>query len=117
VSNKPNLDELMQLGKRAVDEGNRDGARIMFRQVIDRDKRNEEAWLWLAGVEEDRNEKRRYLQTVLDINPNNPTAKRLMLAMNNAVARDDQASMRAGIMIVAGLVVLLVLVVVIIIVI
>jgi hypothetical protein len=106
--NTPNLEELLQLGVRTAKSGNKEGAKVMFQKVLDVDKRNERAWLWLASVSEDEFERRGYLETVLQINPNNTTAKKYLSAMNNAVAAGDSESMMLGIRILLGVVAIVV---------
>ncbi|MBN1200470.1 MAG: hypothetical protein JXJ20_01320 [Anaerolineae bacterium] len=75
-SDSPNLEQLMQLGIQAAKSGNKQNARMIFQQVLDGDKDNERAWLWMAAVAEDPVERLRYIKTVLRINPSNPTALR-----------------------------------------
>jgi len=107
---KPNLDDLMRLGVRAAKEGNKQGARLFFQQVLDEDKRHENAWLWLASLADNETDKRRYLETVLRINPDNTTAKRQIGQLNRAVQSGEGASMRFGIVLVVALITILVLV-------
>lgn len=64
-----NLESLMQVGIAAARNKNKEAAKGIFTQVLNIDRRNERAWLWLAAVEEDQTERRRILQTVLSINP------------------------------------------------
>jgi len=108
--NTPNLEDLLRLGINTAKAGNKDNARVIFKQVIEQDKRNERAWLWLASVEEDEIERRRILQTVLQLNPNNTKAKELLNALDSAVSRTEQASIMLGLRILAFVVVLLVIV-------
>ena len=108
---KPNLDDLMRLGVRAAKEGNKQGARLFFQQVLDEDKRHENAWLWLASLADNETDKRRYLETVLRINPDNTTAKRQLGQLDRAVQSGEGASMRFGIVLVVALITILVLVV------
>ncbi|CAG1000973.1 MAG: hypothetical protein IAE83_20045 [Anaerolinea sp.] len=104
------LEDLLRQGIEAAKMGNKDSARLILRRVLDQDKRNERAWLWLASVEDDPIERRRVLQTVLDINPANANAQKLLKAMDTAVARSEQASMRFGISVVLFIIVLLAIV-------
>ncbi len=107
---KPNLDDLMRLGVRAAKEGNKQGARLFFQQVLDEDKRHESAWLWMASLADDEVDKRRYLETVLRINPDNATARRQLGQLNRAVQSGEGASMRFGLVLVVALITILVLV-------
>lgn len=110
-ANTPNLEDLLRLGINTAKAGNRESARMIFQQVLEQDKRNERAWLWLASVADDPLEKRRILQTVLAINPTNANAKRLLDALDDKRNREEQRSMRVGIIILVGIVLLLIVVV------
>ncbi len=101
--NEINLENLMQLGINAARNGNKEAAKGIFNQVLSADRRNERAWLWLAAVEDDQTERRRILQTVLSINPDNQKAKELIRAMDQAIERSERASMTWGIRLIIGL--------------
>lgn len=75
-SSSPNLEQLMQIGIQSARQGNTENARVIFQQVLDADKNNERAWLWMASVAETFADRVRYLRTVLTINPDNRTAQR-----------------------------------------
>jgi len=83
-TNTPNLEQLMQLGIQTARQGNKQTARVIFQQVLDSDKQNERAWLWMAAVADDPVERVRYLKTVLRINPNHPTALRELEKMERS---------------------------------
>ncbi len=72
----PNLEQLLQIGIQSARQGNVENARVIFQQVLDADKNNERAWLWMASVAETSADRQRYLRTVLTINPDNHTAQR-----------------------------------------
>jgi hypothetical protein len=72
----PNLEQLMQFGIQAARLGNHVNARVIFQQVLDSDTKNERAWLWMAAVAETPEDRVRYLNTVLQINPANRAALR-----------------------------------------
>ncbi len=106
----PNIDDLMRLGVRTAKAGNRDNARVIFQQVLDNDKRNIAAWLWMAVLAEDEIDRRRYLETVLKLDPGNATARKQLAALDQAVTRSEGASIRLGVMILAVLILALALV-------
>ncbi|SRR5258708_4482639 len=106
----PNLEDLMNLGKNTAKAGNKENARVIFRKVLDTDKRNVEAWQWMASLADNNVDKRRYLETILKLNPGNQWAQKQLSAMNNVVATGESASLRFGIMILVVLVVALVVV-------
>ena len=72
---QPNREELLQMGIRAAKAGNRDAARIAFEQVLTQDKRNERAMMWMAKIAETKAERKKWLDRVLLINPDNESAK------------------------------------------
>ncbi len=109
-SKNPNLEDLMTLGKNTAKAGNKENARVIFRKVLDTDKRNVEAWQWMASLADNNVDKRRYLETVLKLNPGNQWAQKQLAAMNNAITNTESASLRFGIMVVIVLVLALVIV-------
>lgn len=111
-SNTPNLEQLLQLGIRTAREGNRQSARVIFQQVLDADKRNERAWLWMASVAEDDMDRRRYLETVLRLNPKNEKAKQYLASMEKRSASTENRTLVRGLIILAILVVLVILVII-----
>jgi hypothetical protein len=107
----PNLDDLMRLGINTAKQGNRDNARVIFRQVLDADKRHVGAWLWMASLAESNVDRRRYLETVLRLDPNNETATKQLAKLDQAVSRSENASLRFGVMVVLVLIVAMVIVI------
>jgi hypothetical protein len=106
-SKNPNLEDLLKLGARTAKAGNKDNARVIFQKVLDADKRNERAWLWMAALAESSMERRRILQTVLNINPNNATAQKQLQMLDQNVRKTESQSLRLGIFIVVILIVAL----------
>jgi cytochrome c-type biogenesis protein CcmH/NrfG len=107
--NMPNLEQLMQLGIQSARNGNTENARVIFQQVLDADKQNERAWLWMAAVAETPVDRLRYLNTVLRINPNHPTALREIEQMQAKQESSVSQAMRYGFLILTVIVVLIVL--------
>jgi hypothetical protein len=66
---------LVYEGALAVREGRRDDAQGLLLQAIERDERNEQAWMWLSGAMVDPADQQIALENVLLINPNNQVAK------------------------------------------
>jgi Tfp pilus assembly protein PilF len=79
----PNLEQLLQLGIQTARHGNKQSARMIFQQILDTDKMNERAWIWMAAVAETPEDRARYLRTALQINPQNPTALRELRQMEH----------------------------------
>ncbi len=107
-ANSPNLEQLLQLGIRAAREGNKQNARVIFQQVLDSDKGNERAWLWMASVAENDIDRRRFLETVLRINPRNEKAKQYLASMENRKATSENRTLVRGLIIMGILVILVI---------
>lgn len=71
----PNREELLQMAIEAARNGQKDGARMMFRQVLEQDKRNERAMMWLAKLADTRAEREQWLRNTLQANPENLQAR------------------------------------------
>lgn len=109
-SNQPNREELLNMAIRSAREGNTESARVMLRRVLSEDRRNERAMLWLAQIAETPAERRKWLEQVLDVNPDNTKARE---ALNRMVykrsARENRTLIIFG-MVTGVLVVLLIVV-------
>ncbi|MEO0599353.1 MAG: tetratricopeptide repeat protein, partial [Chloroflexota bacterium] len=66
--------KLVQGGIKAVRDGKPDLARKAFTQALKLDPQSEVAWLGMATITEDPDDKRRILERVLSINPDNERA-------------------------------------------
>jgi CheY-like chemotaxis protein len=77
----------VQRGVTASHSGNKELAKQSFLQAIVYDNTNEMAWLWLASVAEQSEEKLSHLNKVLSLNPNNETAISSMKVVKNQVAQ------------------------------
>ncbi len=62
-------DTILQLGIDAAREGNRDEARNLFSLLTRQEPNNLSAWLWLAGVAGNPDERRVALERVLELDP------------------------------------------------
>jgi len=105
----PNLEQLMQFGIQAARLGNQVNARVIFQQVLDADKQNERAWLWMAAVAETPEDRVRFLNTVLQINPSNRAALRELDRIRRKSQFRNSEAFRYGML--ALLVVIIVIVV------
>lgn len=89
--------DLIQLAIRAARSGNKESARVMLRQVYQRDRRNEQAMLWLAKLAHDNEEREQWLTRILEFNPDNVTAqKALEQVMNTRENRNNRAVILYG---------------------
>jgi tetratricopeptide (TPR) repeat protein len=75
VTPMPRTEDLLQQGIAAARAGQREEARALLVQAVEADERNEQAWLWLAGVVDDPEDMRTCLENALDLNPGNVKAQ------------------------------------------
>lgn len=102
-----NNEELLQLAIKTAKAGQKDPARVMFRQVWSRDKRSEPAMIWLAKLAKTPRERQEWLHRVLKVNPTNEAAKHeLEKLKRSTVASENRTLLLFGtvafVMIVVG---------------
>jgi predicted nucleic acid-binding Zn ribbon protein len=66
------------MGIRAAKAGNKEGARIAFEQILSQDRKNERAMMWMAKLADTTAERKKWLERVLNVNPDNETAREAM---------------------------------------
>ncbi len=66
---------LIGQGQAAAQAGQRELARRYLQSALDLDPDNVDAWLWLAGVQDDPLETKRCLERVLELDPDNAQAQ------------------------------------------
>lgn len=98
------VDQLLQMGIDTAKQGNKEGARVLLRQVIQRDQRNDRAWMWLAYVEADPVQRRRYLENAVRINPSNKAAQKALNKLKTSKTRSQRQIMLLGGAVLAGLI-------------
>lgn len=86
-------EELLNMAIRTAKDGNPDGAKVMLRQVYSRNKNNETAILWLAKLAKSEKERREWLEILLEVNPDNQTAKKALKKMNDKQAASDNRTL------------------------
>jgi hypothetical protein len=97
-ANVPNREQLLSMAIDAAKAGNRDGARVMLRQVLGEDRRNERAMMWLAKIAPSKAERREWLKRVLTVNPDNQAARDALRKINyQSSARDNRVLVMFGI--------------------
>ena len=77
-------EQILQLGIEEARNGNREEARNLFELLTRQEPNNSTAWLWLAGVADNTDQRRAALQRVLDLDPNNDMARRGLQALGVA---------------------------------
>jgi len=110
---QPNREELLQMGIRAAKDGNNDGARIFFEQVLSQDKRNERATMWMAKIAGDNKaERKKWLERTLEINPDNAQARDALKKMAYVRSASENRTLLMFGMVVGVLIVLALVVVI-----
>lgn len=111
-SNQPNREELLNMAIRSARDGNTESARVMLRRVLSEDRRNERAMLWMAQIATTQAERRKWLERVLEVNPDNAKARSTLNRMTyKRTSRENRTllifGMVAGVLVVLLVVVLL----------
>lgn len=104
-ADNPNLENLLQMGITAAKNGNREAARVFFKQVLDEDKKNDRAWVWMASVAEDATRRQQYLETALKINPENKAARKAIKKMTRRRFTREQRILATGVIFVLAILV------------
>jgi tetratricopeptide (TPR) repeat protein len=75
MADSPNATELIQRGQAAARVGRKEQARQYLRKAVELDPGNIQAWLDLAGVEDDEAEKKACFRAALELEPSNVEAQ------------------------------------------
>lgn len=86
-------DSILQLGIEAARDGNKEEARNLFRLLTRQEPNSAQAWLWLAGVAENREERQAALERVVAIDPHNEMAVKGLQALGVRPGAVDAAPM------------------------
>lgn len=84
---------LFRAGKEAAKRGDKTQAHELFRKAIEVDPYHEQIWLWLASVVETDEDRRVCFENVLELNPENATARQQLGKMEQTAL---QEAMQAG---------------------
>jgi thioredoxin-like negative regulator of GroEL len=85
----PNREQLLNMAIQSAKQGNKQGARVMLRQILEQDKRNERAMLWMAKIANSQTERKQWLERVLQVNPDNDVAQKALDKMNYTEAASE----------------------------
>ena len=107
---QPNREELLQLAMNSAKQGNKEGARTLFERVLNEDKRNERALMWMAKLADTKAERVKWLNLVLRVNPDNDQAKEALRSIQyKSSAKENRTvlifGMIVGVLIVLGIVI------------
>ncbi|MFP4322382.1 MAG: tetratricopeptide repeat protein [Anaerolineales bacterium] len=98
----PNLEAQLQMGITAAKQGNKEGARVILRQVIQADPQNDRAWYWLAYLADTNAQRRQFLQSALKANPNNQNAQKALTKMATRNRSQEQRTLIIGVLFLFG---------------
>ncbi|RMG88518.1 MAG: hypothetical protein D6712_03480 [Chloroflexi bacterium] len=102
----PHREQLLAMAIEAAKKKQRDGARVIFKQVLHQDPHNIRAMMWLAKLARNDKERRHWLEQVLAIDPDNELARRKLDEMAyEETASTNRTLFVVGVSIVAVLVV------------
>jgi len=73
---RQSAEDLFQLGRSAVKNGDRAEARRLLNQAVEYDRDYSDAWLWLSATTDDPAEQKQYLEWAIAANPANTAARR-----------------------------------------
>ncbi len=109
---QPNREELLQLAINSAKHGNKEGARTLFERVLNEDKRNERALMWMAKLSDSKSERIKWLNLVLRVNPENEQAQDALRSIQyKRSAKENRTvlifGMIVGVLIVLGIVIAL----------
>lgn len=96
MSNAGGIQEKLNLGIEAARRGDREAARLLLRQVVSADPKNEAGWMWLATVVDNLAERRSCLQNALRLNPNNQRARDALNRLEGGGAPRREAAVTSG---------------------
>jgi len=86
-----NVGDLLRQGIAAAKAGQRERARDLLMEVVERDEENIQAWLWLSGVVDSLEDREVCLENVLSLDPDNDAARRgLVLLQKQREAQEPQ---------------------------
>jgi Tol biopolymer transport system component len=75
------INNLLGEGIAAIKRGDHATGKKLLMKLLEKDPRNEKAWLWLASCMTDVEDRRKCLLRVLDINPSNERAQQALTAL------------------------------------
>lgn len=95
---QPNREELYQMAVSAARNGQKQGARMMFRRILSENPGDERVLIWMAKLANNTTDRRKWLERVLELNPDNETALRVIGQMqHHGMADRNKALFRIGI--------------------
>ena len=98
VNRSPDKDQLYQMAVEAAKNNQKQPARMMFQQILQQDKQDTRAMLWLAKIAATPQERAKWLRRVLKLDPKNKTARKALSKLENLDnARRNKLLLRVGV--------------------
>jgi DNA helicase HerA-like ATPase len=90
AQNQPNREELMQMAVNAIRNGQKKPARVMLQRILGEDKENTRAMMYMAKIARNSDERRKWLNHVLDVDMHHEAAIKALDKMDytDAVKRN-----------------------------
>ena len=108
MSQTPNKEQLYRMAIEAVKNGQKQPARMMFQQMLQIDGRDVRAMMNLAKIAPSTEERAKWLQRVLKIDPKNQSAKKALSKIENRdTAQRNRLYFRVGAVVYVILVILI----------
>ncbi|MBI2975497.1 MAG: hypothetical protein HYY33_00940 [Chloroflexi bacterium] len=82
-------DKLFQLGRAALREGDRAGAKRLLMQAVEYNRDHADAWLWLSATTDDPAEQKGYLEWAVAADPGNPAARRGLAILDGKLKPEE----------------------------
>jgi DNA helicase HerA-like ATPase len=86
VQNQPNREELMQMAVNAIRNGQKKPARVMLQRILGEDKENTRAMMYMAKIARNSDERRKWLNHVLDVDMHHEAAIKALDKMDHTDA-------------------------------
>jgi hypothetical protein len=90
--NGPSLSQMLEEGIQAVKAGRKSEAQDWLVSLLQIDRYNEKAWLWLSGAADNDQDRLECILEVININPGNEIAQRGLLALEAKGVTDPRSS-------------------------
>jgi TolA-binding protein len=93
----PNREELYQMATEAAKSGQTKGARVMFRQLLQQDKRDIRAMMWLAKLANSDTEREAWLERVVSVRPSYTQALEMLEKLRRGkIAKRNKRFLQVG---------------------
>ena len=82
----PNKEDMFNLAKEAISNGQKQPARMMLQQILENDHHETRAMMWMAKIARSAEEREKWLERVIKIDPDNKAATKALKKMHTSDA-------------------------------